>query len=231
METHAHHLHKAPGKSFRHYFFEFFMLFLAVFSGFLAENQREHIVEHEREKKFARRLLSDLREDSNFLQNRIDKLERRQKAQAHFMAVMTNPIKSTDSAVMSDFSSLQNSFPSEFTTTTYNQMKASGSLRYIRNDSVITELQRYYEIIVPRASSDAEGVEKVWFEYVLPYITKHFRFQDLTSDVPSKYALLNRTAESDQELINIMGAYGAGCNAILDRQKPALKKVQELIMR
>jgi len=28
-----------------------------------------------------------------------------------------------------------------------------------------------------------------------------------------------------------MGAYGAGCNAILDRQKPALKKVQELIMR
>jgi len=39
METHAHHLHKAPGKKWTHYLFEFFMLFLAVFCGFLAENR------------------------------------------------------------------------------------------------------------------------------------------------------------------------------------------------
>jgi hypothetical protein len=30
METHAHHLHKAPGNKFRHFFFEFLILFLAV---------------------------------------------------------------------------------------------------------------------------------------------------------------------------------------------------------
>src|SRR5882724_522556 len=48
METHAHHLHHAPGKKIWHYFYEFLMLFLAVFSGFLAENWREHYVEHER---------------------------------------------------------------------------------------------------------------------------------------------------------------------------------------
>ena len=36
METHAHHLHKAPGKKWTHYFFEFLMLFLAVFLGFIA---------------------------------------------------------------------------------------------------------------------------------------------------------------------------------------------------
>ena len=67
METHAQELHKAPGQGWKHYFFEFLMLFLAVFAGFLAENQREHIVEHQREKKFARRLLSDLRQDSIIL--------------------------------------------------------------------------------------------------------------------------------------------------------------------
>ena len=38
METHAQELHKAPGRGWKHYFFEFFMLFLAVFCGFLAEN-------------------------------------------------------------------------------------------------------------------------------------------------------------------------------------------------
>ena len=43
METHAEHLHHAPGKKIRHYFFEFLMLFLAVFCGFIAENWREQI--------------------------------------------------------------------------------------------------------------------------------------------------------------------------------------------
>ncbi len=42
MDTHAHHLHHAPGKRIWHYFYEFLMLFLAVFCGFLAENFREH---------------------------------------------------------------------------------------------------------------------------------------------------------------------------------------------
>ena len=38
METHAQELHKAPGSGWKHYVFEFLMLFLAVFCGFLAEN-------------------------------------------------------------------------------------------------------------------------------------------------------------------------------------------------
>src|SRR6185369_538747 len=64
METHAHHLHKAPGKNFWHYFFEFFMLFLAVFCGFLAENFREHSIENKRAKQFALSLLSDIKADT-----------------------------------------------------------------------------------------------------------------------------------------------------------------------
>ena len=40
------------------------MLFLAVFCGFLAENQREHMVEHQREKKYAATLLEDLINDT-----------------------------------------------------------------------------------------------------------------------------------------------------------------------
>jgi hypothetical protein len=45
MEVHTH-THTAR-KKWTHYFWEFLMLFLAVFAGFLAENQREHIVEHQ----------------------------------------------------------------------------------------------------------------------------------------------------------------------------------------
>jgi hypothetical protein len=103
MESHAHHIHKAPGQGWKHYFFEFLMLFLAVFAGFLAENQREHIVEHQREKKFARRLLSDLRQDSLFFETRIQLLEKRQQAHEQFLKIMTNPAGATDSAVNRGF--------------------------------------------------------------------------------------------------------------------------------
>ena len=62
MEVHAHtHTPPASGgtgrKKWTHYLWEFLMLFLAVFAGFLAENQREHFVEHQREKQFVRALM------------------------------------------------------------------------------------------------------------------------------------------------------------------------------
>ena len=60
METHAHELHKAPGSGWKHYFFEFFMLFLAVFFGFLAENLREHLSDKEKGKVYIASLVEEL---------------------------------------------------------------------------------------------------------------------------------------------------------------------------
>ena len=40
------------------------MLFLAVFCGFLAENQREHIIENHREKQFMQTFLDDIKRDT-----------------------------------------------------------------------------------------------------------------------------------------------------------------------
>ena len=62
MEVH-HHSHTAR-KKWVHYFWEFLMLFLAVFCGFLAENIREHRIEQHRAKQFALSLLNDLKEDT-----------------------------------------------------------------------------------------------------------------------------------------------------------------------
>ena len=138
METHADHIHKAPGKGWKHYFFEFLMLFLAVFAGFLAENWREHYVEHQREKKFARRLLSDLQQDSIFFEDRIKQLEGRQQNHKAFLETMINPVRAADWHVMRIFVPLLTGTGSDFTTATYNQMKTSGSLRYIDNDSLTT---------------------------------------------------------------------------------------------
>src|SRR4026207_1832081 len=66
MEVHAH-THTAR-KKWTHYFWEFLMLFLAVFCGFLAENFREHQVEHRREKKYIISLIKDVELDITSLQ-------------------------------------------------------------------------------------------------------------------------------------------------------------------
>ncbi|HEY5969946.1 MAG TPA: hypothetical protein VIU35_18315, partial [Chitinophagaceae bacterium] len=65
MEVHAHS-HTAR-KKWTHYFWEFLMLFLAVFCGFLAENQREHMIEHSREKVYMTSLVEDLQKDTSWL--------------------------------------------------------------------------------------------------------------------------------------------------------------------
>ncbi len=62
MEVHAH-THTAR-KKWTHYFWEFLMLFLAVFCGFLAENFREHRIEHHREKQYMQTFLVDLQRDT-----------------------------------------------------------------------------------------------------------------------------------------------------------------------
>ena len=69
MEVHAH-THTAR-KKWTHYFWEFLMLFLAVFCGFLAENQREHFVEHQREKVLMKSMIEDLRSDTAFFSKMI----------------------------------------------------------------------------------------------------------------------------------------------------------------
>jgi hypothetical protein len=62
MEVHQHT--HTPRKKWTHYFWEFFMLFLAVTAGFFVENQREHLIEHKREKQFIISMVKELETDT-----------------------------------------------------------------------------------------------------------------------------------------------------------------------
>src|SRR3954451_24395061 len=64
MEVHKHPHHVSHKKKWGEYLLEFFMLFLAVFLGFIAENYREHIVEHQQEKQYMITLIEDLNIDT-----------------------------------------------------------------------------------------------------------------------------------------------------------------------
>ena len=69
MEVH-HHSHTSR-KKWTHYFWEFLMLFLAVFCGFLAENFREHTVESKRERAYIKLMIEDFQNDTTTLRRQI----------------------------------------------------------------------------------------------------------------------------------------------------------------
>src|SRR6188474_3376066 len=75
MEVH-HHAHHGGKKNWKAYFWEFIMLFLAVFCGFLAEYQLEHKIEKNREMQFMETMVEDLRSDSA----QLTRLTRRRKS-------------------------------------------------------------------------------------------------------------------------------------------------------
>src|SRR5512138_1964293 len=63
MEVH-HHPHAHTKKGWKDYFWEFLMLFLAVFCGFLAEYQLEHLIERQRGRQYIFAFYEDLKNDT-----------------------------------------------------------------------------------------------------------------------------------------------------------------------
>ncbi len=67
MEVHPH-THTVPiaigRKKFTHYLWEFLMLFLAVFCGFLAEYQLEHVIEKQKARQYIVSFYEDLKTDT-----------------------------------------------------------------------------------------------------------------------------------------------------------------------
>jgi len=145
METHAHHLHKAPGKNFWHYLFEFLMLFLAVFAGFLAENFREHSIENKRAKQFAVSLLSDIKADTAALQVAIGYGNKKIKGVDSLTALLEQPKEKWKDTLIYTYTGITGrTRPFKHNSGTYEQMKASGSLRYFKQE--LTDLLNQYDV-------------------------------------------------------------------------------------
>ncbi len=144
MEVH-HHAH-TPRKKWTHYFWEFLMLFLAVFCGFLAENQREHMVENQREKKFIKSLVSDLEADTVRLGDILQQRQRRAAMLDSFVILLNRQ----ESASYGRYLYYYNSFATRGASFRYTpidgtmqQLKNAGNLRLIRNTKVSNSIIAY----------------------------------------------------------------------------------------
>ena len=146
MEVHAHA--HTPRKKWTHYLFEFLMLFLAVFCGFMAENQREHYVEAQRAKEYAKSLLNDLKEDTVELQSGIDHLNFLISAIDSIVASNSNnPDRSSVPGKFYYYSRLTSFYyPIDWNSSTINQLIQSGNLRYFENKELVNHINKYYAL-------------------------------------------------------------------------------------
>ena len=179
METHAHHLHKAPGKNFWHYFFEFFMLFLAVFCGFLVENFREHKIENERATELAKNFYEELKSDSATATLKVSNRLRQENALKYLMKYFKDSslINVSKSFVINFEYGINFRTPSVFEPRTIilEQLKNSGSLRYFKND----EMQKLVGdlTVAIRNINDRQDLEtKTRFDYLNPILLNQHDF-------------------------------------------------------
>jgi hypothetical protein len=151
MEVH-HHAHDpaAPHhkKNWKSYFWEFLMLFLAVFCGFFAEYQLELTVERHREKEYATLLIQDLENDTINTNTTIKQV---QKVSASIDSISSFVFKGVSGNKVSGsfyYHSQIGAFSPLmiWNDATLIQLTQSGNLRYFRNHKLVNKLSAYYSM-------------------------------------------------------------------------------------
>ena len=142
MEVHAHS--HTSRKKWTHYFWEFLMLFLAVFCGFLAEYQLEHKIEKDREKQYMRSMVEDLKSDTAMLISNIKQRQDRIMMMDSLVNLIGGPSVNERGNDLYYFgrsiSPPTNIFPNDGT---IQQLKSSGNLRLIHNNTISNSIMAY----------------------------------------------------------------------------------------
>ena len=146
MEVHHHSHHP---KKWKEYITEFLMLFLAVTLGFLAENLREVYVEKERSHELISSFIRDV-ELNVVLMDSLIQSNKKSLLKSDSIALYIVKIKKDiDLNVVYEIPAVSYRYLSN--NDTYDQMKSSASLRYIKDSVLLDKILQY--------ASDCEAAE------------------------------------------------------------------------
>ncbi len=208
MEVHAHS-HTAR-KKWTHYFWEFLMLFFAVFCGFLAEYQLEHKIEKDREKEFAKALYAELLDDSVAVADKITRrLEKEKDIDFLSSYFKDSSLTTLPKIVYPAFTIslyLINTYAFEPKDGILNQMRNSGSLRYFKS-MTLQKLLADITVNINDVRIRNEQEYQFFANPIKPFLVKHYdwswidnlRQQDATPmvlDVLNNYLRSNKIIES-----------------------------------
>lgn len=198
MEVHHHpDLHHQP-KKWKEYFLEFLMIFLAVTMGFIAENIREDISQHQRAKSFAASMIDDLKADTSQIirynkyytiaSNNIDT----------FMNLVTaNDLKNIPTGKLYWYGLWGGArhifIPDD---ATFQQMKSSGSLSFYKPE-IATNVEKYDRLC--RSLQAIDDMNRDVYTDVRKTRAQifEFKYNEMANDVAQKNGFVPNQARID----------------------------------
>ena len=148
MEVHAHS--HTPRKKWTHYFWEFIMLFLAVFCGFLAEYKLEHMIEHQREKEYMESLAEDVKLDIQTFSIAIERIKTQVLGKDSLLLLIEDgTIPSAKASRFYDLHWKYVGYTPNITSSkrTMNQLLNAGGLRLIQKKKVSDAISVYSTLV------------------------------------------------------------------------------------
>jgi hypothetical protein len=143
MEVH-HHPH-VKKKNFKEYFLEFIMLFLAVTLGFFAENLREKVTDHHKEREYMESVVQDLKSDTTELANTITGWDKSNSNADSILNYLKKDLTPFNVSVL--YNLLNHNFFHfnlfKYNDKTIQELKSSGDFRLIRNRDITDSIMAF----------------------------------------------------------------------------------------
>jgi hypothetical protein len=148
MEVHHHPDLHHKKKNFKEYFLEFLMIFLAVTMGFFAENIREKLSNHSKEKEYISNVKKDLAADTaslnDFLPNLISRVNQTDTL-IKILKTYGTTNRGSDMYYLARLTTKLRSFTANNTTVT--EMEHSGNFSLITKEPVLKGLIKMQKIV------------------------------------------------------------------------------------
>jgi hypothetical protein len=180
MEVQKHPHHVTHKKKWEEYLLEFFMLFLAVFLGFVAENVRETSVEHEREKQYAQQLYTEFYADSIAFAGKINaRMDKEKDCDYIYSYIKDSSLTDLPKKFYPAYTTvfyLINSYTFEPKDGVLSQLKSSGSLRYFK-DPVLQKLFGDISVAINNVRYRNEQEYQFFANPIKPFILQHYDFK------------------------------------------------------
>lgn len=149
MEVH-HHGHVQQDRKWKEYLFQFFMLFLAVFCGFLAEYFLEHKIESDRERQYVQSFYEDLTADEQDLSLSIQQLNNHVRYADSLEQLLTTAGLNQPANLIYIYlreiarGSQSYLYPNDRTMV---QLRNAGGMRLIQNKAAVDSMVSFYRAI------------------------------------------------------------------------------------
>lgn len=197
MEVHKHPHHVMHKKKWNEYLLEFFMLFLAVFLGFIAENIREHYAEKKHEREFALQLSEGLRQDTASLRfilhaNKMEKAD--YDSLLLFAALPDNEEKWK--GIYRHIENINGSPQFVSHQVSIEQVQNIGALRYFKNKDIVKQIAEY-KYWIGLLNYQQNNYTQFCNSELEPFVLSHFN----ENKVPQRFETHINNSDTSQSMI------------------------------